>query len=120
MRWIASALLMLAVHVWHHDIHTQRTLLLSTLILLGITALFRALKDGESQPLVGDRKFRWIAAAAVPLYLLAQYWPLSADFFRLTPLGWLDWLKGLAVAVPAYGLSLLSDRVPWANPTLGR
>jgi cation-transporting ATPase E len=113
-------LLVLAVHVWHHDIHKQRTLLLSALILLGITNLFRALQDGESQPLVGDRKFRWLAAAAVPLYLLALYWPLSADFFRLSPLGWLDWLKVLAVAVPAYALSLLSDRLPWANPTLAR
>src|SRR5262249_46544351 len=78
-------MLALAVHVWHDDIRTQRTLLLSTLILLGITNLFRALKDGEGQPLVGDRKFRWLAAAAVPLYLLALDWPLSAEVFRLPP-----------------------------------
>jgi cation-transporting ATPase E len=105
-------ILLLAVQVWGDDIRTQRTLLLSTLVLLGITALFRALRDGESVALVGDRKFRWVAAAAVPLYLLALYWPLSQDFFRLAPLDGVGWLKVLAVAVPAYGLSLLSDRLP--------
>jgi cation-transporting ATPase E len=114
------ALLLLAVQVWDNDLQTQRTLLLSLLILLGITALFRALQDGESQPLAGDRNLRWLGVAAVPLYLLAMYWPLSADFFRLTPLGWLDWLKVLAVAVPAYGLSLLSDRIGAAGPLRAR
>ncbi len=108
-------LLVLAVRVWGEDIRTQRTLLLSLLVLLGITALFRALRDGEAQPLVGDWKFRWLAVAAVPLYLLALYWPLSQRFFSLVPLGWLDWVKVLAVAAPAYGLSLLSDRIRWAG-----
>jgi cation-transporting ATPase E len=113
-------ILVLAVRVWDENIRMQRTLLLSLLVLLGITALFRALKDGETQPLVGDWKFRWLAVAAVPMYLLALYWPLSQEFFRLTPLGWLDWLKVLAVAVPAYGLSLWSDRIRWGgSPPLG-
>src|SRR5262249_33569508 len=39
------------------DLH--RPLLLSALVLLGITALLRALTDGEEKPLVGDRRFRW-------------------------------------------------------------
>jgi cation-transporting ATPase E len=108
-------ILVLAVQVWEENIRTQRTLLLSLLVVLGITALFRALKDGEAQPLVGDWKFRWLAVAAVPLYLLALYWPLSQNFFRLAPLGWLDWVKVFAVAVPAYGLSLLSDRFRWGG-----
>jgi cation-transporting ATPase E len=82
-------------------------------VLLGITALFRALRDGEAQPLGGDKKFRWVMAAAVPLYLLAMYWPPSYDFFQIEPLDWLDWVKVLAVVVPAYGLSLLTDRIPY-------
>ncbi|MCI0461293.1 MAG: cation-translocating P-type ATPase, partial [Gemmataceae bacterium] len=106
-------MLILAVQVWGDDVRMQRTLLLSTLVLLGITALFRALKDGETQPLVGDTKFRWVAGAAVPLYLLAMYWPLSYEFFRLTPLDGVGWAKVLAVVVPAWGLSLLSDRIPY-------
>jgi cation-transporting P-type ATPase E len=104
-------ILLLAVRVWGDDIPTQRTLLLSTLVLLGITALFRALRDGESVPLVGDTKFRWVAVAAMPLYLLALYWPPSQRFFQLVGLDWGDWLRVLAVVVPAYGLSLLSDRL---------
>jgi cation-transporting P-type ATPase E len=105
------ALLLLSVQLWGDDIRTQRTLLLSMLVLLGITALFRALRDGESVPLVGDTKFRWVAAAALPLYLVALYWGPSQRFFALAGLDWLGWLKVLAVAVPAYGLSLLSDRL---------
>ncbi len=50
-------ILLLSVQVWRDPVRTQRTLLLSLLVLLGITALLRALKDGESEPLVGDAKF---------------------------------------------------------------
>jgi cation-transporting ATPase E len=104
--------LALARHAWDYGEPTQRTLLLSVLILLGITALLRVLSDGEDRPLVGDRRLRWLAAAAVPVYLVALYMPPAADFFRLTPLGWLQWLQVFVVAVPAYALTLLSDRLP--------
>jgi hypothetical protein len=105
-------ILFLSVQVWNpDDPQTQRTLLLSVLILLGITSLLRALSDGETQPLVGDTKFRWLAAAAVPSYLVAMYWGPSRAFFRLEPLEWLQWLQVLAVAVPAVALSLWSDRL---------
>ncbi len=102
-------MLLLAVHVWRYDERTQVTQLLSMLILLGITALLRALTDGEAQPLVGDTRFRLLAAAALPAYLLAMYWDFSARFFQLAALDWLQWLQVVAVALPAYGLSLLSD-----------
>src|SRR5262249_42425199 len=58
--------LLFAIHVWGEPPKTQRTLLLSVLVLLGVTALLRALTDGETQPLVGDRWLRWIAVGAIP------------------------------------------------------
>src|SRR5262249_13092360 len=82
------AILLLSVHVWPEDVRTQRTLLLSVLILLGITALLRALTDGEPQPLLGDTKLRWLAVAAVPVYLMMMYLPWPARFFELAPLDW--------------------------------
>jgi cation-transporting ATPase E len=104
-------ILLLGVHAWGYGEKTQVTQLLSVLILLGITALLRALVDGETQPLVGDTRFRLLAAAALPAYVLAMYWDLSARFFQLAALDWVQWGQVVAVAVPACGLSLLSDRL---------
>ncbi len=107
--------LLLAQHLWPRvvrgDLHEKlhRTLLLSTLILLGVTALLRVLTDGEERPLVGDTRFRWLAIGAVPVYLLAMYWPLPAAFFDLTPLGLGQWGLVLAVAAPAFLLCKLTD-----------
>jgi cation-transporting ATPase E len=89
---------------------TQRTLLLSTLILLGLTALFRALTDGEDKPLAGDRTFKLLGVVAIPIYLLAVYWPFSAAFFELASLSFPQWLLVLAAAGVGYGLSVVSDR----------
>jgi cation-transporting ATPase E len=88
----------------------QRTLLLSTLIVLGVTALLRVLTDGEARPAAGDTKFRWLAAAALPVYLAAMYLPWPADFFQLEPLTVAQWGLVLAVAGPAFVLCKLSDR----------
>jgi cation-transporting P-type ATPase E len=97
---------------WFQDDHrTQRTLLLSVLIFLGITALFRTLTDGEEQPLKGDTRLRWLAIAAVPVYLAAMYVPVANAFFDLTPLTHLrHWLLIAVVTVCACGLSLWTDR----------
>ncbi|HKB41626.1 MAG TPA: HAD-IC family P-type ATPase, partial [Gemmataceae bacterium] len=89
------------------DLH--RTLLLSALVLLGITALLRALTDGEEKPLLGDRRFRWLAIGALPVYLLTMYWGPPARFFRLAALHPAEWGMVLAVVVPAYLLCRLSD-----------
>jgi cation-transporting ATPase E len=107
------AILVLAAKIHPDDDghRTQRTLFLSVLILLGITALFRALRDGEPTPLVGDRRFRLLGALAIPAYLVAMYVPVSHRFFELVPLSLLDWLWVLLVATPAYGISLLTDRL---------
>jgi cation-transporting ATPase E len=105
------ATLLVSVHAFGDDLETQRTLLLSVLIFLGITALLRVLTDGESQALKGDTRLRWLAGAAVPAYLAAMYLPVANRFFHLTPLTDVrHWLLILAVVGPAYGVSLLSDR----------
>jgi cation-transporting P-type ATPase E len=105
------ATLLISIHGFGDGVATQRTLLLSVLIFLGVTALVRALTDGETQPLKGDTRLRWLAVAAVPAYLAAMYVPLSNDFFQLTPLTDVrHWLLILAVSAAAYGLSRWSDR----------
>jgi hypothetical protein len=89
---------------------TQRTMLLSVLVLLGITALFRALRDAEPVPLVGDRRFRLIGIVAAPTYLLAMYVPAAADFFVLIPLDVWQWTVTVVVAAAGYGLTLWTDQ----------
>jgi cation-transporting ATPase E len=105
-------ILALSLRLWP-DIsdESQRALLLSTLILLGLTALFRALTDGEEQRLQGDSKFRLLGVLALPAYALAMYWPAAARFFQLDPLGFAEWLLVLVVVGAGYGLTLLSDRI---------
>jgi cation-transporting ATPase E len=98
-----------AKHIWDADAKTVRTMLLSSLILLGITALLRVINDGEDRPLAGDTRVRYLALAAVPAYLLAMYWPLSARFFEISPLGLVQWAQVLGIVAPAYGLSVASD-----------
>jgi cation-transporting ATPase E len=93
------------------QVRTQRTLLLTTLVLLGLATLLRALTDGEAGMLRGDRHLRWLAAAAVPVYLLALYVPLAAYFFELTPLTLGQWGKVLAVVGPACAVMWLSDHL---------
>ena len=84
-------------------------MLLSLLVLLGVTALFRALRDAEPVPLVGDRRFRILGVVAIPTYLLAMYVEPIADFFVLKPLDVLQWAVVLACAAAGYGLTLWTD-----------
>jgi cation-transporting ATPase E len=95
---------------FEYDQATQRTLLLSVLILLGITVLLRALGDGEEETLRGDTRFRLLAWAAVPAYLASMYVPIVAAFFLLVPLTLAQWLLVLGIAVPAVAVTLLWDR----------
>jgi hypothetical protein len=92
-------------------LETQRTLLLSGLILLGMTAMIRALTDGESHPRVAGVRFHVLAPVCVSLYLALMYWPPSSNFFRLTPLSPWEWGRTLVVVLPVYALSLLTDRI---------
>lgn len=106
----ASAVAVLLLSAEHGE-KAQRTMLLTVLILLGITALLRTLTDGEEKALAGDGRFRLLAALVMPVYLLALYWPLSAQFFQLEPLTMMQWVQALAVAAVGYVFTLLSDRV---------
>ncbi len=93
-------------HQLHEDLPTQRTLLLSTLILMG---LGNVLWIGE-----GDHRLRYWVAAALSVYLAVMYapslgeWhavPLSAaSFFELQALSPVRWGLIVAVAAPALAL----------------
>jgi cation-transporting ATPase E len=95
------------------DVRLQRTLLLTMLIMLGLTSVLRVLADGESAALDGDRKYRWLVVTAVPVFLAVLYTPLSADFFELTPLGFLNWLLVLAVTTVGFAACKATD--VWAR-----
>lgn len=90
---------------------TRITLMLTVLIMLGVTALLRALTDGEEKPLVGDYRFRLLAALVIPVYALAMYVPASMRFFELQPLTPGQWGLALVVAAGGYLLTLASDRI---------
>jgi cation-transporting ATPase E len=107
----AMAVVVVLVLSADHVEKVQRTMLLTVLILLGITALLRVLTDGEEKPLAGDGRFRLLAAMVVPVYLLVLYLPFSAHFFKLEPLTFAQWGLVVVVAAGGYGLTLLSDRV---------
>lgn len=106
-------LIALAKGVWGYDEQAQptvlETMLLALLILLGMTTLWRVIGDG--QKLSADRALLFITPVVVPILLLFMYWWPTQYFFELAPLGWLDWARVVGVAVPAFGLILLSD---WA------
>ncbi len=72
------AVLLLAKHLWGAESEQlQRTYLLTTLIPLGLNALRHALADSSKEGTL-DRRLRWLAAAAVPVYLLTMYVPFAA------------------------------------------
>jgi cation-transporting ATPase E len=107
-----AGLAILLIAGWMHadDERMQRSMLLSVLILLGITALFRALTDGEPENLRGDRRFRLLGVLAIPVYLTAMYWPPAARFFELAGLTARDWGIVVVVVIAAYAACLLTDR----------
>jgi magnesium-transporting ATPase (P-type) len=92
------------------SVKTQKTLLLSTLILLGLANLLRVMAHDEPRSW-GNRWAWWWALLAVPVYALVMYLPPTAWFFALTPLTLAQWGLVLLVAVPAFVLCKLSDRV---------
>jgi magnesium-transporting ATPase (P-type) len=104
------AVLLWAPPVAGSEADARRTLLLTTLILLGVTAVFRTLTDGEPTLLRGDTKYRLIALVALPVFMLAIYWPPAADFFRLEAPSSSEWAVVILVAIAAYLLTRLLDR----------
>jgi cation-transporting ATPase E len=93
------------------DVSLQRTLLLSVLILLGATAVPRALLDPDAQSLDGNYAAYGLAAAALPLYMAAMYLPLTARFFQLTPLSLGNWVLVGAVVGPAAVIAMGAERL---------
>jgi cation-transporting P-type ATPase E len=90
---------------------TQRTVLLSTLILIGLCTLPRVLTaEGERLTATDRRLLGWVPAAGL-LYAAAMYWPLAADFFQLAPLDLARW--GLVGGASAAALlaAWAADRV---------
>jgi cation-transporting ATPase E len=75
------------------DPQTQRTMLLSTLVLMG---LGNVLLIAE-----GDRRLWWWAAGALPVYALLMYLPSTGYFFELTPLSAGRWMLAFAIASTA-------------------
>jgi len=115
-----AGLTLLLISAWGHgdDVATQRTLLLSLLVTLGLVNLLRVLHDGEARASASDARLRWLAAAAAPIYALAMYLPLAARFFELTPLSASQWALVAAVAIPAvalFKLTTLFSREPRAS-----
>jgi cation-transporting ATPase E len=104
-------MMLLTKRLWHGDEKTIHTMLLTTLVLLGVTTLLRALVSGEKGMLPGDWPLRWLAAAALLVYLAALYVRPAASFFDLTPLDLGQWGRVLLVAGPAGAVAWLSDRV---------
>ncbi|HWY88144.1 MAG TPA: HAD-IC family P-type ATPase, partial [Gemmataceae bacterium] len=103
------AILLMSSQVSAGNHRVQRTMLLSVLILLGVTALWRALRDGEPGAAPGDGRLRLLGTLAVPVYLLTMYVPICRRFFELEPLGLLDWGLVMLVAGAGYAFSVLSD-----------
>jgi cation-transporting ATPase E len=103
-------LLWLSNRVWQDDEPTQRTLLLSLLVLLGLTTLLRALSDEETRRLSLAGAAGWWAAAALPIYLVVMYWRPVGEFFALTPLMRLQWTTLLSIALGSVLVLRLSDK----------
>jgi cation-transporting P-type ATPase E len=90
-------------------IETQRTLVLSTLVLLGAANLFRVVSHGEAAGSTDGNPVRLLAVLAVPVYLGAMYIPLAADFFELTMLDLSEWLLVLTAAGVAFAMCKVVD-----------
>jgi cation-transporting ATPase E len=104
------ALLAVAKHVWEVDEKAQRTVLLTALVLLGVTVLWRVLSERGGPGLTSDRRLRLLSLVVLPAYLVAMYVPFAADFFRLTPLGAGAWAGVLAVVALTAAAARLSER----------
>jgi magnesium-transporting ATPase (P-type) len=110
------AVFLLAAHVLGDPVPEQRTMLLSTLILLGLANLPRVLTTEGERLTFTDRQFLWWIPAALLLCAVEMYWPPAADFFQLTPLPVSRWGVVVAVAATGFLLCLGLDRLGSVNP----
>jgi magnesium-transporting ATPase (P-type) len=105
------AVLLLSAFGFHESVEVQRTMLLSTLILLCLANLPRVLTAEGEQLTSLDRHFFWWIPAAIVMYLGAMYIPLAADFFQLARLTLSQWLVVVAVAGLGMLFCLMADRI---------
>jgi cation-transporting ATPase E len=107
-----------ASRLYPDDTQTQRTMLLTLLVLFGLLTLLRALRDGMWGGQPEDRAVRLFAAAAGAMYLCVLYIRPTAYFFDLAPLSIDQWQLIVAWALPGWGLTLASDvYVQWKRRT---
>lgn len=103
------AVFALSRYAWALGEAAQRTMLLTVLILLGVSVLWRVF-GGDGERVGVDRLLRPLSLVVVPLYAVAMYWPLAADFFQLVPFGPTDWLRAVAVVGPAWAAAWWLER----------
>lgn len=95
---------------WRHDLSSlQRTLLLALLIFLVPQTLVRAYRYTVRLSSLHTLVLLGVTFLALPIYLVAVYSKITADFFRLEPLESTDWLLMLAVLIPAMIILSLLD-----------
>jgi hypothetical protein len=111
--------MLLSAHAFGDPEITQRTMLLSTLVLLGLGNLPRVLTAEGEQLTWTDRTFLGWPPVALLLYAAAMYWPLAADFFQLAPLDVTRWavVAGAAAAglLACVAIDRLGRRIPRQN-----
>lgn len=95
--------LLVALLFKEDDVVRQRTMVVTTLVVLGWVTLLRV--AGE------DTRLRLIPPVGLVVYLLAMYVPLFRWFFDLEPLGLGRWAWVAGVVLVAVGLMWLSDRL---------
>jgi cation-transporting ATPase E len=109
-------LLWLSNRIWQDDEPTQRTLLLSLLVLLGLTTLQRVLKDGEVRETTLAGAAGWWIVAAFFLYLAVMYCYPIGGFFAMTPLTLSQWVALSPIFCGSYLLLFLTDTLFRSRP----
>jgi cation-transporting ATPase E len=109
---VAALLLMLvSARVWGDGDKMQRTVVLTTLVLLGWVPLYRVV-GGDMRRNVA---LRLVPPVGLAVYSMALYVPVLAYFFELEPIGPARGFWIAVVAAAAGALIWLSDRV-WGQP----
>src|SRR5262249_58851134 len=108
MGLVVLGLLLMSVWRWEDDVQTQRTVLLSGLVLLGWVNLWRALGDGEDGEPTGDHLLRWLPVAGLGIYLTIMYVPVAASFFQMTPLSAGRWAWVALTVAAAWGVMFVA------------
>jgi cation-transporting ATPase E len=101
----ALAVMLLSARLWRDDTETQRTIVLTALVLFGWATLYRALGREAGHP--GLRAF---PLAGLLVYLLAMYVPAVGAFFEMVPLDAGRWAWAAGIVALGSGVVWLVDR----------